>query len=229
MSSSLTPQQETLLNFCTKKGKWSVNPTTGLVDINGDFKLASDMFIQNDQLHIKPTKSFLGIRFGNVDGKFDCVGNELRSLEGSPQKVGGEFWCYRNNLQSLKGGPRTVGGGYACQFNELQSLEGAPLEVGGLGFQCDEFKLDKDSWNLRGWIEVLETGTKKAKDLIKTLPYLQPDWWNLELQREPGKIVHLLAQAWKHMSEDFKSKIEIPEGYENDFGFFSEFDELGLF
>jgi len=64
---------------------------------------------------------------------------------------------------------------------------------------------------------------------MKTLPYLQPDWWNSELQRDPGKTVHLLAPWWKGMPEDIKSGIVIPSGYEDEFDLFSGFNELGLF
>ena len=82
---------------------------------------------------------------------------------------------------------------------------------------------------MQGWVEVLNTGKTKARKLILTLPGLQPDWWNLELQRDPGKTVHLLATVWKSMPLDMQSSIKIPHGYENQLDLFSEFDELGLF
>jgi hypothetical protein len=65
--------------------------------------------------------------------------------------------------------------------------------------------------------------------LILTLPWLQPDWWNSELQRDPGKTVHLLATVWNDMTKNMQSAIKIPKGYEDDFELFSGFDELGLF
>jgi hypothetical protein len=82
---------------------------------------------------------------------------------------------------------------------------------------------------MEGWVEVLNTGTPSAQKLILTLPWLGPDWWNQELQRDPGKTVHLLATAWNHMPKDMQSAIKIPKGYEDDFELFSGFDELGLF
>jgi hypothetical protein len=194
-ASGLTRSQEEFLNKYTEE-TWSVNPSTGLVDVQGDF------FCYDRGL-----KSLSGISFGHVSGDFYCGKNKLASLEGSPQ---------------------TVGGGFYCQGNDLTSLEGAPQEINGR-FLCDEFELIKGKWNMRGWLEVLNTGTPEDKKLILTLPWLQPDWWNSELQRDPGKTVHLLGSLWKHMPKDMQSGIKIPRGYEGDFELFSGFDELGLF
>jgi hypothetical protein len=184
-----------------------------------------------------------------VNGDFRCSHNKLQSLEGAPQTVDGDFWCIDNQLQSLEGAPQTVNGDFRCDVNQLQSLVGAPQELGrgfycggnqltslegapqtvGRSFRCDEFQLDSGKWNMEGWVEVLNTGTPSAQKLILTLPWLGPDWWNQELQRDPGKTVHLLATAWNHMPKDMQSAIKIPKGYEDDFELFSGFDELGLF
>ena len=278
-TSGLTPELKGFLNQSTE-GTWSVNPTTGLVDVQGDFDCSG-----------KGLKSLSGISFGHVSGNFYCSYNQLTSLEGAPQTVDGNFYCsqnrltslagapqtvcgnfhcdsnqltslegapqtvngyfscQRNQLTSLEGVPRTVGGRFDCEDNQLTSLAGAPRKVGGNFkcytnrltslegapqtvdgyFTCDEFKLDQGKWNMEGWLKVRNTGTAAARKLILTLPWINPDWWNSELQRDPGKTVHLLAPWWKDMPENMKSKIKIPSGYENEFNLFSEFDELGLF
>jgi len=100
--------------------------------------------------------------------------------------------------------------------------------VGG-DFACDAFELEQGEWNPPGWVKILSTGKPAARKLMKTLPYLQPDWWNSELQRDPGKTVHLLASCWKDMPEEIKSGIVIPPGYEDELDLFSGFNELGLF
>ena len=256
-TSFLTTDQEEFLNEYTY-GTWSVNPTTGLVDVFGEFYCFG-----------QGLKSLRKISFGHVSGNFDfssnkqtslkgapqtvkrqfnCSDNELTSLEGAPQEVG-SFYCGNNKLTSLEGAPQTVGGDFSCTYNDLTSLEGAPQTVGGDfycyhnqltslagapqtvvgGFKCDEFELDSGEWNMEGWLRVLNTGKTKAKKLILTLPWLQPDWWNSELQRDPAKTVHLLATVWNHMPKDMQSAIKIPKGYEGDFELFSGFDELGLF
>jgi hypothetical protein len=99
----------------------------------------------------------------------------------------------------------------------------------GRNFKCNGFQLDPGKWNMEGWLEVLNTGTPAAQKLILTLPWLQPNWWNSELQRDPGKTVHLLATVWNDMTKNMQSAIKIPKGYEDDFELFSGFDELGLF
>jgi len=237
LHSGLTKKQEGFLNRYTQ-GTWSVNPTTGLVDVQGNFDCSD-----------KRLKSLSGISFGHVDGNFHCIHNQLTSLAGAPQTVDGDFWCYENQLTSLAGAPQTVDGDFSCSYNQLTSLAGAPQKVSGNfscagnqltslagapqtvdgDFTCNEFQLGTGEWNMEGWVGVLNTGTSAAQKLISTLPWLQPDWWNSELQRDPGKTVHLLSTMWKHMPKDMQSPIKIPRGYEDDFELFSGFDELGLF
>jgi hypothetical protein len=257
-TSVLTTDQEAFLNEFTD-GTWSVNPTTGLVDVQGDFNcfgqglkslrkisfghVSGYFSFSDNQLtslagapqtvsgHFFCSRNQLTSLKGapqTVDGPFYCYKNKLTSLEGAPQTVYGDFRCYNNQLTSLEGAPQTVGGDFSCYNNQLTSLEGAPQTVGGY-FTCDEFQLDSGEWNMEGWLRVLKTGKTKAKKLILTLPWLQPDWWNSELQRDPGKTVHLLGSLWKHMPKDMQSGIKIPRGYEGDFELFSGFDELGLF
>ena len=76
--------------------------------------------------------------WATVDGYFRVVScNSLKSLDGSPKKVGGHFYCFNcNSLTSLEGAPKEVGGGFYCDSSKsLKSLEGAPKEVGG-DFYC---------------------------------------------------------------------------------------------
>ena len=236
-TSGLTQKQKTLLTKYTQ-GTWSVNQQTGLVDVEGSFNC--------DNIRLK---SLRGISFGHVSGNFNCNNNLLTSLTGAPQTVDGNFHCDRNQLTSLAGAPQTVDRHFDCSHNQLTSLEGAPQTVGGYfacegnlltslagapqtvgeDFWCEEFQLDQGEWNMQGWVRVLNTGTAAAKKLILTLPWLQPDWWNSELQRDPEKTVHLLSTMWNHMPKDMQSAIKIPRGYEDDFELFSGFDEMGLF
>jgi len=122
---SLTPAQiEWLDEYCLMnwpdKRTWRVNPSTGLVDIDGDFDCTG-----------KNLKNFNGLRFGEVRGSFNLSENNFTSLEGSPQEVEFGFYCRQNLLTSLKGSPRKVGGDFQCGGNDLTSLQGAPEEVGG--------------------------------------------------------------------------------------------------
>ena len=119
----LTREQKNFLNKYTKGGSWSLNPSTGLVDVDGDFDCSREGL--ND---------LLGIRFGEASWNFYCNGNNLKSLEGAPKTVEGDFYCSDNPLQTLEGAPQTVGGDFSCN-NELTTLEGAPQEVNG-SFYC---------------------------------------------------------------------------------------------
>jgi hypothetical protein len=127
----LTKRQENFLNrnlenkWNSQPGTWTLNPQTGLVDVDGDFYGSK-----------KKLKDFKGIRFGRVSGSFYCGENELTSLEGAPLQVGGDFGCSYNPIGSLVGAPQEVGGYFACIKNNLSSLEGAPQKV-GKWFTCE--------------------------------------------------------------------------------------------
>jgi len=120
----LTQDQENFLNKYTK-GTWSFNPTTGEVDVDGDFNCS-----------VSRLQSFGGIKFGEISGSFKCVRNSITSLEGCPHTVGADFECGVNPIKSLKGGPKTVGGTFSCQnSSSLTSVSGAPETV-GRSFLC---------------------------------------------------------------------------------------------
>jgi hypothetical protein len=194
-------------------------------------------------------KSLGGIRFGTVTGNFDCRTNQLTTLEGAPRTVEGNFWCNWNQLTTLEGAPRTVEGNFDCYSNKLTTLEGAPQKVGGdfdcyskklttlegapqtvtRYFRCYDFILNPGEWNPTGWLQVLQEGSPKAQKLIQTLPYLQPDWWNSELSKDPARTIQLLAPWWSQMSDELKRGIRIPPGYEDRFEMRSELSDLGLF
>jgi hypothetical protein len=124
LPSGLTPDQESFLNQYTQ-GTWSVNPTTGLVDVQGDFNRYG-----------LGLKSLQGISFGHVSGDFYCNNSLLTTLVGAPTTVGGGFYCHDNQLTTLAGAPTTVNGDFYCYNNQLTTLEGAPTTVGG-NFSCE--------------------------------------------------------------------------------------------
>lgn len=121
---SFTEEQWEFLNQHTQ-GIWRVNRHTGLVDVEGSFRLKNK----------GKYKSFMGIRFGHVTDNFVCTGISLTTLEGAPQSVGMYFDCSNNLLENLKGSPQRVEGDFLCNMNPLISLEGAPQEVAN--FQCN--------------------------------------------------------------------------------------------
>jgi hypothetical protein len=125
---TLTKDQIGWLNSCTA-GSWKLNPTTRLIDVDGDFDCSS-----------KSLTDLKGIKFGKVSGDFNCGNNQLTSLEGAPQSVGWGFYCNNNQLTSLEGAPQSVDGGFSCGNNQLTSLDGAPQSV-GWNFNCNNNQL----------------------------------------------------------------------------------------
>lgn len=123
----LNQKQINFLNGYTR-GTWSVNQSTGLVDIHGDFIYVYDGSRRSVEYH--PLR---GLRFGEVTGDFifEAQPSEVKDLDGFPQKVGVDFSCSRCSAKSLKGGPIEVGGNYNCSFNELVNFEYAPERING--------------------------------------------------------------------------------------------------
>jgi hypothetical protein len=101
---------------------WTLNKE-GRVDVDG--------FVNLDDIGL----TRLPIRFGKVSGTFDCVNNQLTTLEGAPQEVGRNFYCHNNYLTTLEGAPQEVGRNFRCNDNQLTTLEGAPKKVGE-SFYC---------------------------------------------------------------------------------------------
>ena len=246
----LTKRQENFLNRnlgnsakkYSRPGAWTLNPQTGLVDVDGDFYCLE-----------KKLKDFKGIRFGRVSGNFNCGQNELTSLEGAPlqvggnftcsfnpigslvgapQEVGGYFACIKNNLSSLEGAPQKVGDGFDCQVNNLTSLIGGPQEVGGAydcnrnpltslegaplklkgRFFCDALKIQDGKWNPAGWMEVMNGDDPKAKKLI--MSFLAPEVLNASIAENPARMVMLLGPILNDPEfRDIRSKLIWPKGY----------------
>ena len=89
----------------------------------------------------------------SVGGYFNCISNQLKSLECSPLSVGGNFYCDSNQLKSLDGISGKISGAIYCTNNQLRDVKG--VKDGWLGeFDVrgnpvyEIFKLfPKDKWD----------------------------------------------------------------------------------
>lgn len=77
----------------------------------------------------------LPYQFDVIHGGFYCNNNQLKTLEGCPQKIYGTFTCAKNNLTSLEGGPKEVKYSYYCFKNKLVTLKGSPKQI-KMDFEC---------------------------------------------------------------------------------------------
>jgi hypothetical protein len=152
-------------------------------------KVSRDFFLKNlDLVSLQGSPYFVGKTFISDQNKsitsldfsplevgsgFRCISCNLTSLANGPQKVGTDYVVYHNNLTDLQGAPISVPETFNCSYNPLTSLSGAPWEVGS--FICEVFRID--DWNPGGWTKMAMTGKKEAKDLLDTLPFLNPSWW----------------------------------------------------
>ena len=103
----------------------------GIINVQGDVLILSK----------EPISSILDIgQFGKVSGSFNCQGQKLTSLKGSPYSVGKDFNCSYNRLETLEYSPEFVGGKFDCSNNQLLTLEGSPVLIDG-SFVCSSNKL----------------------------------------------------------------------------------------
>ena len=157
---TLTEDQIGWLNSCTA-GSWKLNPTTRLIDVDGDFDCSS-----------KSLTDLKGIKFGEVSGDFYCNNNQLTSLEGAPQTVDGSFSCENNQLTSLVGAPQTVVRDFSCENNQLTSLKGAPQSVGG-SFSCNGNPVSKET--LTSIFALMKKGKSYQQALEEHWPKMNSD------------------------------------------------------
>ena len=83
----------------------SIDRTKLILNSDGTYDYDGDLDLQLMQL-----KSLLELpfRLRNVNGSFNCLGNDLISLEGCPEKVGYSFYCNGNNLITTQYLPESV-------------------------------------------------------------------------------------------------------------------------
>lgn len=112
-------QREEINENCINLGITSYTiQDDGSVDVDGDVKIYRRKLKQ------------IPVQFGIVSGRFDCMGNKLKSLKGCPRFVGETFDCAENKLNSLVGGPEVVVWNYSCDDNELDTFMGLPKKIG---------------------------------------------------------------------------------------------------
>ena len=227
----LTDEQKEFLDESTR-GTWSLNPSTGKVDIDGNFECVG-----------LDLKDFKGISFGSVSKNFYCYSNSLQTLEGAPETVGGDFYCYRNSLQTLEGAPETVGGDFDCYSNSLQTLEGSPETVEGdffcsknylrtlegapetiAGeFDSDEIEIPEGEWSLETLIRIFTTGTLEQKQLVA--PLVDPKVLQQMIDKDPEKMLMKLKDYLK--DPHFKD-LKWPKHLEREKGLLSDLSDVGL-
>jgi hypothetical protein len=160
---SLTDEQRKFLDNFTR-GTWSVN-NEGLVDIKGSFLCGNEGL-----------EDFLGIRFGKVSGHFYCWGNQLRTLEGSPRKVGEDFNCADNPLISLEGAPEVI----KCDFR---------------------FKNTESSYNLQSFLKKMLQIKPDEISLLLTHHFFTPEVIKEQITKNPD-FPYYVSLAWN--TEGFK-------------------------
>jgi hypothetical protein len=180
-SQNLTKEQKEWLNKCclydsfrNVKSKWTINPSTGLIDVDGHFSCES-----------QELKNFKGVKFGVVEGIFDCSNNQIKTLKGAPVKVKGSFYCNNNQLKSLVGAPQEVGGDLNCEDNYIKSLVGVPKRIYG-NLECG----DNEITSLEGTPQITITGSFN-------FPYnpVSEDTLRLILNKMNGGVSYKIALA----------------------------------
>ena len=95
---TITKSQKIMLTLKDEIKNWLDEHKIENYTINADLTIDIG---GNVYLHSRNLKK-LPYQFGIVNGFFDCINNELTSLEHCPKTVDGHFYCYDNPLNSIK-------------------------------------------------------------------------------------------------------------------------------
>ena len=95
---------------------------SGLVDINFNTTIGGIKIL-------KDINGKIPIRFGNINGFFDCSSIDISSLEGAPIRVTKGFSCSYTKITSLEFAPKNVLGNFDCSRTNITSLEGLPQDL----------------------------------------------------------------------------------------------------
>jgi len=204
----------------------TIEEKTKLLDewINGTYVIDSDGFVNViGDVKVKDFSKYqTQIKFGNVSGHFNCLYNELTTLEGCPKTVEGNFYCAFNELTTLEGCPQTVGGYFNCSYNELTTLEGSPKTVGG-HFSCSDNKLttlEGSPHTVGGYFSCSYNKIKTLQGCPQTVGgnfycshnNFKKDALEIWLEKEKLEIKDGSVILYKRVSHDFKTQ----EGTKNE-------------
>jgi hypothetical protein len=95
--------------------KYNINNYT----INSDLSIDVDGMVN---ISIRGLKK-LPLVFNRVSAYFECSGNQLTTLKGSPRYVGSWFNCSSNNLTTLEGAPDYVVGKFITDPLDMYDLQ----------------------------------------------------------------------------------------------------------
>ena len=111
------------------------------INEDGSIDVDDDVWLTHGNLTELP------LNFNKVTGSFNCSGNKLTSLKGSPRWIGGYFSCENNDLTSLEFSPDYVGDNFWCDYNNLTDNY-CDSEIGG-GFYTtlEQDGLTNDNYN----------------------------------------------------------------------------------
>jgi hypothetical protein len=201
-----TLEQEIFLNWCCED--WTMDPMTGIVDVNGTFNCAETK-----------TTDFCGLVFGTVGGDFNCRHNPLRSLSGSPRIVRGDFDCRYVQLQDLIGSPLEVNGRFHVTTSYIDSYLGAPPRIDGGLWVRNVYGIP---WNLKGWLNLLSsltTGTVPFEMEIGRIligSVLQPESIDHMIRRDDNHMLKMVAEVWDRPDfADLKSRLKLPSYWDD--------------
>jgi hypothetical protein len=104
---------EFLDKVCFGRHRWTLNDK-GEIDVVGN--------VYMDTMNLTE----IPVKFGRINGDFNCSNNKLTTLKNCPNIVKGSFSCYVNKLINLNYAPFEVDSMFLCQHNKLTSLVGSP-------------------------------------------------------------------------------------------------------
>jgi hypothetical protein len=94
-------------------------------------------------------------------------------------------------------------------------------------FSCDAFRLEIGEWNMGSWLELLDTGSAEAKQLILSL--VSPEEINKRIDKDPAGMAMMLKGVWNsERFRDVKNQLVWPKGFEKEADLVGDLGGIGL-
>lgn len=113
---------------------------------------------------------------------FNCLSSD------QPQKIEGlTFFC--RDLNSLSG----------LFISDAQEVRIGYRMLGDALIFPDKYKqsgIETTGWDYENWFKVFSEGTPEQRKLISTLPFLNSDYFNKEIEKDFRKVLFILGDLW---------------------------------
>ena len=180
-------------DISTKKTYTESDPEYwGITDykwVNGRLDVYEDIEMNLGRL---PGLSKIPIPFGTVHGHFNCMNNNLTTLENCPIEITKWFNCRLNPLENFDHCPKKIGGYMECHQTGLYSITDYPLSIIGSiknNVRCFFDVCNVVSANKGSFLPLLDDKIAFHRQVMRLAPELIPEYLGTDIPVPSNKTI----------------------------------------